>query len=55
MAAAAGVSAGSVRRIWRAPKLQLHRVRTFKLSKDPAFAAKLRDIGGRHIGPCPWP
>ncbi len=46
MAAAAGISASSVRRIWRAHKLQPHRVRTFKLSKDPAFAAKLRDIVG---------
>jgi transposase len=51
MAAAAAVSASSVRRIWRAHKLQPHRVRTFKLSKDPAFVAKLRDIVGLYLAP----
>src|SRR5215217_5087972 len=51
MAAATGISASSVRRIWRAHKLQPHRVRTFKLSKDPAFAAKLRAIVGLYLAP----
>ena len=51
MAAAAGISASSVRRIWRAHKLQPHRVRTFKLSKDPAFVTKLRDIVGLYLAP----
>jgi transposase len=51
MAAAVGISASSVRRIWRAHKLQPHRVRTFKLSKDPAFATKLHDIVGLYIDP----
>jgi transposase len=51
MAAAAGISASSVRRIWRAHKLQPYRVRTFKLSKDPQFAAKLRDIVGLYVDP----
>jgi transposase len=51
MAAAAGISASSVRRIWRAHKLQPHRVRTFKLSKDPAFVAKLRAIVGLYVAP----
>jgi transposase len=51
MAAATGISASSVRRIWRAHKLQPHRVRTFKLSKDPAFAAKLRAIVGLYVAP----
>ena len=51
MAAAVGISASSVRRIWRAHKLQPHRVRTFKLSTDPAFVAKLRDIVGLYLDP----
>jgi len=51
MAAAAGTSPSSVLRIWRAHKLRPHRVRTFKLSKDPAFAAKLRDIVGLYLDP----
>ena len=51
MAAAAGISASSARRIWRAHKLQPHRVRTFKLSKDPAFVAKLRAIVGLYVAP----
>jgi transposase len=51
MAAATGISPSSVLRIWRAHKLQPHRVRTFKLSKDPAFVAKLRDIVGLYLDP----
>jgi hypothetical protein len=51
IAPAVGISASSVRRIWRAHKLQPHRVKTFKLSKDPAFAAKLRAIVGLYIAP----
>jgi Homeodomain-like domain len=41
MAAASGISLRSVQRIWAAHGLQPHRVRRFKLSQDPAFAAKL--------------
>ena len=41
MAAAAGVSASTVGRIWRAHGLKPHRVKTFKLSNDPRFAEKL--------------
>jgi transposase len=44
MAEQAGVSLSSVQRIWRAHGLQPNRVRQFKLSKDPAFVDKLRDI-----------
>ena len=44
MAAASGISLRSVQRIWAAHGLQPHRVRRFKLSQDPAFAAKLRDV-----------
>ena len=40
MAKAAGVSVTSVQRIWRAHGLAPHRIRTFKLSNDPKFAAK---------------
>ena len=43
MAQAASISVSSVQRIWRGHGLQPHRVRQFKLSTDPAFAAKLRD------------
>jgi len=51
MAAAAGISLRSVQRIWRAHGLQPHRIRTFKLSKDPQFAAKLQDIVGLYVDP----
>src|SRR3954453_8998516 len=51
MAAAVGISPSSVLRIWRAPKLRPHRVRTFKLSNDPQFVAKLRDIVGLYLDP----
>src|SRR5262245_66009262 len=44
MARASGVSASSVHRIWRAFSLQPHRVETFKLSTDPQFVEKVRDI-----------
>jgi hypothetical protein len=51
MAKAVGVSRASVQRIWRAHGLQPHRWKTFKLSKDPAFATKLRDIVGLYVDP----
>jgi transposase len=51
MAAAAGISLRSVQRIWAAHGLQPHRIKTFKLSKDPEFAAKLRDIVGLYVDP----
>src|SRR4051812_21996664 len=51
MAAAVGISISSVQRIWRAHELRPHRVRTFKLSRGPAFAAKLRDIVGLYLDP----
>ena len=44
MAKAAQISLTSVQRIWRAHGLAPHRLRTFKLSKDPKFAEKVRDI-----------
>src|SRR5262252_9550353 len=51
MAKAIGISLGSVQRIWRAHKLQPHRLRTFKRSRDPGFAAKLTDIVGLYVDP----
>jgi hypothetical protein len=46
-----GISLRSVQRIWAAHGLQPHRVRRFKLSHDPAFAAKLRDVVGLYLDP----
>lgn len=40
MAKAVGVGLATVQRIWRAHRLQPHRLRTFKRSNDPAFASK---------------
>ncbi len=51
MARAAGISEASVRRIWRAHGLKPHRVRTFKLSRDPEFSEKLEDIVGLYLNP----
>ena len=51
MAEVTGISVSSVQRIWRAHKLQPHRVRSFKLSTDRQFAARLRDIAGLYIDP----
>ena len=46
MARATGVSHRSVPRIWGAHGLKPHRVRTFKLSTYPKFAAKVQDVVG---------
>jgi hypothetical protein len=46
---AIGISLGSVQRISRAYKLQPHRLRTFKRSRDPSFATKLTDIVGLDV------
>jgi transposase len=51
MAKVAGVSLSYVQRVWRSHGLQPHRIRTFKLSKDPQFAAKVRDIVGLYVDP----
>ena len=51
MAKAAGLSLRSVQRIWAAHKLQPHRVRSFKRSRDPKFAEKLVDIVGLYLDP----
>jgi transposase len=51
MAEMVGVSLRSVQRIWAAHDLQPHRIRTFKRSNDPEFAAKLADIVGLYVDP----
>jgi transposase len=51
MAGQAGISVSSVQRIWRAHGLQPHRVRRFKLSNDPKFVDKLRDVVGLYVDP----
>jgi transposase len=51
MAQACGISVSSVQRIWRAHGLQPHRVRQFKLSTDPKFVEKLRDVVGLYVDP----
>jgi transposase len=51
MARTQSVSAATVQRIWRAYGLQPHRVEFFKLSTDPEFVAKVRDIVGLYWNP----
>lgn len=51
MAKKARVSASSVGRIWRAHGLKPHIVRGFKLSNDPQFIAKVRDVVGLYMSP----
>jgi transposase len=51
MAKAAGISHRSVQRIWAAHELKPHRVRTFKLSKDPKFVDKVLDVVGLYVDP----
>ncbi len=51
LAKEAGLSRTTVGRIWRAFSLQPHRSETFKLSKDPLFIEKVRDIVGLYLNP----
>jgi transposase len=51
MARRAGMSQTAVSRIWRAFGLRPHRVETFKLSTDPAFVEKVRDVVGFYLNP----
>jgi transposase len=51
MARAVDLSLSTVQRIWEAHKLQPHRWRAFKRSKDPAFAEKVEDIVGLYMHP----
>jgi transposase len=51
MAKRSGLSQSTISRIWRAFGLQPHRVEGFKLSKDPLFIEKVRDIVGLYLNP----
>jgi transposase len=51
VAKAVGISLRAVQRLWEANRLQPHRLRTFKRSADPAFAAKVEDIVGLYMDP----
>ena len=51
MAKAAGISASAVRRLWKAHGLRPHCWRRFKLSNDPKFVDKLRDVVGLYVDP----
>jgi transposase len=51
MAKASGLSVSTVHRIWSAFSLQPHRSETFKLSTDPQFVEKVRDIVGLYLDP----
>jgi len=51
MAKASGLTQTAVSRIWRAFVLQPHRSETFKLSHDPLFVDKVRDIVGLYLNP----
>jgi transposase len=51
MAGRSGLSHTTVRRIWHAFGLQPHRVENFKLSNDPQFIEKVRDIVGLYLNP----
>ena len=51
MAKASGLSPSSVQRIWAAHGLKPHRMRSFKLSNDPDFIPKFRDVVGLYLDP----
>jgi transposase len=51
LAARTGMSQSAVSRIWRAFGLKPHKVETFKISKDPLFVDKVRDVVGLYLDP----
>jgi transposase len=51
MAKQSGLSQSTVSRIWRAFALKPHRTETFKISKDPLFIEKVRDVVGLYLNP----
>jgi transposase len=51
MAQRTGLSQSTISRIWRAFMLKPHRSETFKISKDPLFIEKVRDIVGLYLDP----
>ena len=51
MAKTVGVSRETVRRVWKDHRLKPHLTRNFKLSNDPRFAEKVRDVVGLYLNP----
>ena len=51
MAEAQGVSKSTVSNIWRSHNLKPHRIKSFKLSRDPKFLEKLTDVVGLYLNP----
>lgn len=51
MAKSQGVSKSTVNNIWQAHQLKPHRVKTFKLSRDPKFLEKMTDVIGLYLNP----
>lgn len=51
MAQASGFAPSTIHRIWKAFNLQPHRTETFKLSTDPLFVEKVRDVVGLYLSP----
>ena len=51
MARSQGISPAAVQRIWAAHGLKPHLVKRFKLSTDPEFVEKLRDVVGLYRNP----
>ena len=51
LAAKVGISDTTVLKVWRAHGLKPHRVKTFKVSRDPKFVEKLEDIVGLYMSP----
>ena len=51
MAKSQGVSKSTVSNLWRSHNLKPHRMKTFKLSRDPKFLEKLTDVVGLYLNP----
>jgi hypothetical protein len=51
MAKASGLAPSTIHRIWREHGVKPHRVEAFKLSNDPKFVEKVRDIVGLYVNP----
>ncbi len=51
MAKYAGVTVHQVRQVWQAADLKPHRIKSFKISKDPQFAEKVQDVVGLYLRP----
>ena len=51
MAHCAGITEWQVRKVWQAADLKPHRLKTFKVSRDPQFAEKVIDVVGLYLNP----